>query len=63
MNTEIIALAMEKRKVHNKTYRDKHREEMRTYGIQYYKKNKERLCEVINCECGGRFQHQGKADH
>ena len=63
MNTEMIAVAMEKRKLNEKNYREQHKEERSTYGSEYYKKNKDRLCEIINCGCGGRFQYQGKAEH
>ena len=63
MNTEMIAVAMGKRKLNDKNYREQHKEERSTYGREYYKKNKDRLCEIINCGCGGRFQYQGKAEH
>ena len=59
---EMIA-AIEKRKLDKKEYRERRKEERRAYGREWYKMNKDRLCELINCWCGGRFQYQGKAEH
>ena len=49
----------EKERARKKIYNDNHKEEKR----QYYIDNKAKLCEIINCECGGKFQRQNKADH
>ena len=43
----------------SKTYNDNHKEQKQ----QYYINNKDWICEIINCECGGKFQRQSKADH
>ena len=39
-----------------KLYRQKHSEDINTKSRQYYRDNNEKLCEIINCGCGGKFQ-------
>ena len=49
----------EKERVRQQIYNANHKEQKH----QYYIDNKAKLCEIINCECGGEFQHQNKTEH
>ena len=54
-----IKTTQEKEKARKQIYYANHKEQAK----QYYIDNKAKRCEMINCECGGKFQRQGKADH
>ena len=49
----------EKEKARQQIYNDNHKEERR----QYYIDNKAKRCEMITCECGGKFQRRALNKH
>ena len=49
----------EKERVRQQIYNANHKEQKQ----QYYIDNKVKFSEIINCECGGKFQLQNKYDH
>ena len=49
----------EKERVRKQIYYANHKEQKH----QYYIDNKVKFSEIINCECGGKFQHKGRPKH
>ena len=50
-------------KERNKNYYLSHREKMIDKANRYKELNKDKLCEKIICECGGKFLFVGKSKH
>lgn len=48
---------------YNIEYKATHKEETKEYNKQYYEKNKDRLTEIKQCECGGRYSYYTKSKH
>ena len=44
-------------------YRQECKEELKIYLAQYYQNHKEKLNAKFECECGGKYIHQGKSRH
>ena len=50
-------------KERNKNYYLLHRDKMIDKANRYKDQNKEKLCQKITCECGGKFLFVGKSKH
>ena len=53
----------DKMKEYHKEWRETNKDKISGYGKKYNEANKDKLKQKINCECGGKYTHQGKSTH
>jgi len=53
----------EERKLKDIQYYQEHKEEKKANSAQYYQNHKEKINYKFQCECGGKYTHQGKSRH
>jgi hypothetical protein len=63
VNKHIAGRTRKEYREDNKDKRKKYREDNKDKLKEYREENKDKINKKINCECGGKYTHQGKARH
>ena len=67
VNKSIMGKTKEEKHEDKQKYKNDHKEFFDDYHQKYskdwYKENKERLKQLVKCDCGGKYQSYGKSHH